>query len=332
VSVVAVVALAFVALYGLATADGGKVADGVRVAGVDIGGLSPARARAKLARELALDRPLVVRHRGKRWRLPPEDALATVNVKASVDQALTRSRSGSLFSRAARHLTGGDLHVDLPARVAYSRLVVERFTARVMVGVERPVRNATVTPKGDVLRKVHERDGLKVDAGKLHRRIASALGRHGATVTVPLIRVPPTVRVGQLGERYRNYVVVNRNDFRLIYFHRLRMVKKYPIAVGQQGLETPAGLYDVQSKTVDPSWSVPNEPWAGDSAGSVIPPGPDNPIKARWLGFNGAAGIHGTEDVSSLGSAASHGCIRMAIPDVKELYRKVPAHTPVFVE
>jgi lipoprotein-anchoring transpeptidase ErfK/SrfK len=49
-------------------------------------------------------------------------------------------------------------------------------------------------------------------------------------------------------------------------------------------------------------------------------PGPQDSLKARWMGFNGA-GIHGTDDVGSLGSAASHGCIRMAIPDVVALYR-----------
>jgi lipoprotein-anchoring transpeptidase ErfK/SrfK len=98
-----------------------------------------------------------------------------------------------------------------------------------------------------------------------------------------------------------------------------------------QGLETPAGLYKIQDKQVNPSWHVPNSPWAGKLAGKVIPPGPDDPIKARWMGFNGGAGIHGTAEVGSLGSAASHGCVRMAIPDVEELYDQVDVGTPVYV-
>jgi lipoprotein-anchoring transpeptidase ErfK/SrfK len=330
-SLAAVIVPAFIAVFGLAAAGSGQIADGVRVAGVNIGGLSPAPARAKLQRDLSLDRPLRVRYGRRSWQLDPAQALVTLDVRKSVDAALARSREGSVFTRAARHLTGSSLRVDLPARVAYSKLVVERFGERVAAGVNRPVRNATVVPSGQALRKVPQRDGVSVDLPALQRRVGGALGRRGATVRVPVHHLPPTVTVNQLQARYRKYVVVDRSSFRLVYFRDLRPVKSYRISIGQQGLETPAGLYDVQEKTVDPSWVVPNEPWAGDAAGSVIPPGPDDPIKARWLGFNGSAGIHGTDDVGSLGSAASHGCIRMAIPDVIDLYRKVPTHTPVYV-
>ena len=131
--------------------------------------------------------------------------------------------------------------------------------------------------------------------------------------------------------KYPDYIIINRNGFQLRYYHRLKLQKAYTIAVGQQGLETPAGLYDVQDKQVNPSWHVPNSSWAGSLAGQVIPPGPQDPLKARWMGIDGGAGIHGTEDVGSLGSAASHGCIRMAIPDVIELYDQVEVGTPVYI-
>ena len=55
------------------------------------------------------------------------------------------------------------------------------------------------------------------------------------------------------------------------------------------------------------------------------------PSEARWLGFDGSAGIHGTEDVGSLGTAASHGCIRLAVPGVVDLYRHVDVGTPVYI-
>jgi lipoprotein-anchoring transpeptidase ErfK/SrfK len=77
---------------------------------------------------------------------------------------------------------------------------------------------------------------------------------------------------------------------------------------------------------------VPNSAWAGDLAGKVIPGGdPKNPIKARWLGIFDGAGIHGTDAVNSLGTAASHGCIRMRIPDVEKLYDEVPTGAPVYI-
>ena len=89
---------------------------------------------------------------------------------------------------------------------------------------------------------------------------------------------------------------MSRETFSLRLFERLKLVKTYRIAVGRAGLETPAGFYTIDDKQVNPSWHVPLSSWAGDLAGRVIPPGPDDPIKSRWMGFYNGAGIHGTDD------------------------------------
>ena len=126
--------------------------------------------------------------------------------------------------------------------------------------------------------------------------------------------------------------MVNRGGFELKHYRNLKLVKSYRIAVGQVGLETPAGLYHIQNKAVNPAWSVPNSDWAGSLAGQVIPGGtPQNPLKARWMGIYDGAGIHGTDQTGSLGTAASHGCIRMRIPEVIELYDQVPVGAPVYI-
>ena len=75
-----------------------------------------------------------------------------------------------------------------------------------------------------------------------------------------------------------------------------------PIAVGAAGLETPAGLYTIQNKRSNPSWHVPGQRLGGQPRGKVDPARPDNPIKARWMGIYNGAGIHGTDDVGSLGT------------------------------
>jgi lipoprotein-anchoring transpeptidase ErfK/SrfK len=148
---------------------------------------------------------------------------------------------------------------------------------------------------------------------------------------VPVRRTPPHLTTADLRRRYPAFITVDRANFTLRVYEHLKLVRSYPIAVGQIGLETPAGLYHVQNKVVDPSWSVPNSAWAGSLAGAVIPPGPGNPLQARWLGIYNGAGIHGTADTWSLGSAASHGCIRMAVPDVIDLYDRVQVGTPVYI-
>jgi lipoprotein-anchoring transpeptidase ErfK/SrfK len=87
----------------------------------------------------------------------------------------------------------------------------------------------------------------------------------------------------------------------------------------------------VNDKQINPYWHVPKRAWAGSLAGRVIPPGPENPLKARWIGIVDGAGIHGTADVGSLGSSASHGCIRMAVPDVIELFDRTPYGSKIFI-
>jgi lipoprotein-anchoring transpeptidase ErfK/SrfK len=99
------------------------------------------------------------------------------------------------------------------------------------------------------------------------------------------------------------------------------------------GLDTPAGRYAIQNKQVNPAWHVPNSPWAGSLAGQVIPGGaPNNPLRARWLGIANGVGIHGTAEDWSIGTRASHGCIRMHVSDVIDLYNRVPVGAPVLIK
>jgi lipoprotein-anchoring transpeptidase ErfK/SrfK len=139
------------------------------------------------------------------------------------------------------------------------------------------------------------------------------------------------VTTNELAAQYPTYLTVDRASFTLRLFKELKLAAEYPIAVGQIGFDTPAGLYHIQNKAVDPAWSVPE--WGGALAGEVIPGGTaENPLKERWLGIYDGAGIHGTDDLASLGTAASHGCIRMAIPDVIELYDQVPVGAPIYIQ
>jgi len=102
--------------------------------------------------------------------------------------------------------------------------------------------------------------------------------------------------------------------------------------VGAAGFDTPSGLFRITNRRVNPSWTAPNRPWAGSYAGRTVPGGaPDNPLKARWLGVTGSVGIHGTAESWSIGSRASHGCIRMHVPDAEALFNQVNVGTPVLI-
>ena len=142
----------------------------------------------------------------------------------------------------------------------------------------------------------------------------------------------PKVTRAQLVDKYPLVLVADRPSFKLKVYRRLKLSKAYTVAFGAVGFDTPAGLYHIQNKAVNPAWSVPKKPWAGSLGGTVVPGGtPQNPLKARWLGIFDGAGIHGTDQIGSLGSAASHGCVRMAITDVIELYDQVAVGTPIYI-
>ena len=101
-----------------------------------------------------------------------------------------------------------------------------------------------------------------------------------------------------------------------------------PIAKGQPRYPTPTGSLRVTDKQVDPAWTPPDSPWAAEL--DTIPAGPGNPLGTRWIGTSRSAiGIHGTFAEGSIGTAASHGCIRMRIADVEQLFRHVRIGTPI---
>jgi hypothetical protein len=311
------------------------IAAGVTVAGVDVGGMRPDEARAALLRRVAapLHRPLRLESGGRTFRLSAKAAGVTVHVGPMVEAALDESRRGNFLTRSFRDLTGGSVNVRIPLEASYSRRAVAALVSRVERAIERPAQDARVLPSATGLATMPSRSGRAVRVGVLARRIASDLlsVRSDRLVEVPTRVVQPGVTTAELASRYEDFITISRPRFQLRHFERLRLIKVYRISVGRIGYETPAGLYHIQNKAANPSWYVPNRPWAGELAGKVVPPGPDNPIKARWLGIYDGAGIHGTDATWSIGRPASRGCIRLRIPDVLKLYERVDVETPVYI-
>src|SRR3954447_20407459 len=331
---VAVLIVGAVAAFAYDSSNDDKIAKGVTVAGVDVGGMTEADAEVKLKRELAdsLQKPVTVAFRHRRFKLSARRAQLRADVHGMADEALKASRDGTIISRVARDVTGGEEDAQVPAEVHYSRAAVATFVHNVKKSLDRPAQNATLNFPS--LTRVKEHDGYAVDEAALQQRVEQAITLPGVARTAkPRVVVKhPSVTREQLAQKYPTLIVVQRDACRLTRYKHLRQVHSYTIAVGQQGLETPAGIYHIQNKQVNPAWSVPNSPWAGSLAGTVVPGGTaENPLKARWLGIFDGAGIHGTDQLYSLGSAASHGCIRMAIPDVIQLYDQVSVGTPIYI-
>jgi len=125
------------------------------------------------------------------------------------------------------------------------------------------------------------------------------------------------------------HLVIKLSDRRVYVYQNDQLKTSYPIAIGREGWETPTGTHKVIQKISNPSWKHP-------FTGEIIPPGPENPLGERWIGFwtdgTNYIGFHGTPNEETVGQAASHGCVRMLNQDVLALFEKVGIGTTVLVE
>jgi L,D-transpeptidase catalytic domain/Putative peptidoglycan binding domain len=338
IAIVAVVAFLLVAAIGAYAYDSSRsdqIAEGVTIGGVDVGGLTADEARDLVDHQLVepLRDHVTARFEGVQYRISPGELEIRSDVDAMVDRALEESREGGLPGRLWRYATGGEVDAAISPQITYSNDALDKFVAEVAAEVNRDPVDASIEPSVASLNKVEGHDGIAVDESELRSHLERAVqSPDERRVSIPVERVKPEVTTDELAEQYPTYLTVDRSNFQLHHWENLELVKTYTIAVGAVGFDTPAGVYNIQNMAVDPAWSVPNSDWAGDLAGTVVPGGvPENPLKARWMGIYDGAGIHGTDATYSLGTAASHGCIRMSIPDVIELYDQVDVGTPIYI-
>jgi lipoprotein-anchoring transpeptidase ErfK/SrfK len=320
--------------YDASNAD--RIAGGVTLAGVEVGGMTASEAEAILERKVArrLRQPLTLTHEEREFAVDPALVRVRANLDTLVPRALAESRRGNFLTRSFRDLTGGTLALDVPLEVTYDRTALENVVDGVARELDRPLREATSSVSFAGVEIAPSRAGVAVRKAQLRDALAAGLTspEEPRALEVPVRVLRPKVTTKELRERYSTFVAVSRSRTQLRLFLDGKLAKTYRVGIGAAGFDTPAGEYEIESKAADPAWYVPNRPWAGDLAGKVIPAGdPRNPIKARWLGFWDGAGIHGTADEASIGTAASHGCVRMTVRDVKDLYERVPLNAPIFI-
>lgn len=313
-----------------------EISEGITIGNVDVGGLSADAAASQLNISLVrpLDKDIVAKFGEKKvYKLNKDRLDVRADVGRMVDLAVEESRDGNLFSRSLRRIGGGDVDFSVEPKIAYSETAVEQYIATIVDDLDRDAQDAAIDPASVSLVTAPAKNGRTVDEKKLREDIEAALqSPTDRKIEIEVSKVKPKVTTDELADEYPTYITVDRSSFQLNYFENLELVKSYTIALGAIGYDTPSGTYHIQNKQVDPVWSVPNSDWAGDLAGTTVPGGvPENPLKARWMGIYDGVGIHGTSDEGSLGSFASHGCIRMAVIDVIDLYDRVPTGTPIYI-
>jgi lipoprotein-anchoring transpeptidase ErfK/SrfK len=337
ISLAIVVVLAVIGAFAIYLWDQnykGEIADGVTIGGVDVGGMTADEAATQLRASLVspLDKDIVVRYGDEKFKLDSKELNVHTDIDQMVDEAVQISEDDGILTRTWRRITGGEVAHAIQPTIDYSQSSINEFVKGVAENIDQEPQDASVEPTGETLEPVAAQPGIKVEADQLEKQVESALeSPTDRKVEAKVEKVKPEVTTSQLAQKYPTYIVVDRANFQLRLYKDLKLEKTYTVAIGAVGYDTPTGLYSIQDKQVDPVWNVPDSDWAGDLAGTTVPPGPDNPLKARWMGIYDGAGIHGTSDVASLGSAASHGCVRMDVPDVIDLYDRVDVGTPIYI-
>jgi lipoprotein-anchoring transpeptidase ErfK/SrfK len=300
------------------------IAAGVSAAGLDLSGLTLGAAAAKLyqADAAILGRPVSVHAAGRRF------ALFVKELKLGFDVNRTARRAYQAGVAAAGK------PVDVRLAVTYDMRKLRAYGDRVSHALYRAPRDASIHIELTHIVRLHSHPGRALTRATIVHAIGHALvdPRVKRIVTPKLRVLKPKVTAKDLGRRYGTIITVDRGAFTLRLFKHLHFAARYSVAVGQPAFPTPTGLFHILDKQVNPVWSVPNSPWAGELAGTTVAGGTAaNPLKARWMGLGGGVGIHGTGEDWSIGSRASHGCIRMHVPDVIALYNRTPLGTPVLI-
>jgi lipoprotein-anchoring transpeptidase ErfK/SrfK len=299
-----------------------RIAPGVKAGGLDVGNLTVGEAAVKLQQTSGpkLYNPIAVHLAGRVFRLTPKQSGLKFDTVLTAKRAYYAGRTNPT--------------VDVPLVTSVDEAKVRTFARGIGREVYLAPRDATIRI---TLRHIFRRrsvTGRSVNVKALRASIVGTLANPAASHRLRPARTILKARVNasNLARAYGTVITIDRANFKLRLFKHLKFSKSYGVAVGQPAYPTPTGRFSITDKQVNPAWTAPNSPWAGELAGTTTPGGSaSNPLRARWMGITNGVGIHGTSEDWSIGSRASHGCIRMHVADVVDLFPRVPVGTPVLI-
>ena len=149
---------------------------------------------------------------------------------------------------------------------------------------------------------------------------------------------PAAVAEAPAPEKPEPYLLLSLSERRVYYVDEAAGGRKqgYPVAIGRKKYPTPTGRFRINEMVKDPDFVRFDFENPKAKNKGRIPPGPNNPLGLRWIGFaqehGWAIGFHGTSKTDVLGQAVSHGCVRMSNSDIVQLFDRVKLGTTVVVE
>jgi lipoprotein-anchoring transpeptidase ErfK/SrfK len=308
----------------------GTILPGITIDGIAVGDMTRAQAMTAVTAAVKprLDRSITVTAGSRTWQRTAASLGASADVEASVDEALALTSSFSWPSRVYHRWTDEPVARSFEVPIRYDPGPVQTFVTQAWHQVGTPARDASFTLVNGEVQMVHARSGIALARAKAATALAAAVTAGQASASLPVVKTAPKVPDAKLGKT----IVVNVSRNMLYLYQGFTVIRSYPVATAMQGFVTPDGAWQVVNKAVDPTWVNPAPNGWGAGEPKMIGPGPNDPLGTRALYLSAPAIlIHGTPADWSIGTYASHGCIRMHISQSEALYPLVPIGTPVFI-
>ncbi|HLJ54386.1 MAG TPA: L,D-transpeptidase family protein, partial [Chthonomonadaceae bacterium] len=174
-------------------------------------------------------------------------------------------------------------------------------TVSPVIGLYRIVR----VERADSLHKIARRYGVNIRVLEALNQIKKGGLKPGDQLTLPLLHIPPMVPP--------DGIVLNIAERQVYVMRDSACVATFPVAVGNPQWPTATGAYTVANRVVNPQWKPTKDMVERMMIrDQPVQPGPDNPVGDRWIGWSlKGYGFHSTTAPNSIGSAASHGCVRL---------------------
>jgi lipoprotein-anchoring transpeptidase ErfK/SrfK len=314
----------------------GLIPNGVSVVGQDLSGMTEEQARTVIedAVSTPMLRPLTVVGDNATWTIEPK-GIVVVDVDSMLAEAYSPRRNATLEARLNSQLAGDTLPAEVKPAYSVDTTAIGEWVASAAAQTNhKPVdaEREIVKYKFKVTPSV---PGATVNQGASVERITQALSSETALASESrMVTLPIDYKQAKVTEdKFKKAIIVSLSQCKTRLYDGAKLVKTYPCAPGRAAFPTPTGDFEVVTKLANSPWYNPGSDWAKGMPDS-IPPGPNNPMGVRKIGIN-VSGVfmHGipSSEFSSIGTHASHGCMRMMPDDVADLYNRVTVGIPVYI-
>jgi lipoprotein-anchoring transpeptidase ErfK/SrfK len=298
------------------------------IGGVPVGGLryQPAVARLREALEAPLHRNVHVSAPGFELDTTAWDLGLRIDVGTAVHKAFDQNHQGNLVARVWVRLRGSE-HRTLSLRPAWTSDGSAPLLEQAKKAVAVSPKNARIDTSTGWVKIIPDSPGRSLALDEAKKSLTQGIQRGESRITLPVTPTPASVKESA----FSNVILVRTGENKLYLYQDGQIARSYGVATGRPEFPTPTGIFRVVSKIVNPVWHNPHSSWSA-SMPEEIPAGPTNPLGTHALALS-ASGIliHETPDVGSIGSSASHGCIRMRGGDEIDLFSRVSSGTLVAI-